>query len=150
MTILPAMPLAETLETTRIHRVTGRTGARTVLVTTRPCRASPRTISDVGLISGGQVPMPGEGSRAPHGVLVLDELPEFRRHVSEVPHQPLEEGVTSRTYRTVAAISGKKPQGLPSADFGAQSAIPTSGGTGTSPLILCSRTLKIEQNGVLS
>jgi magnesium chelatase family protein len=92
-TILPAMTLAEALETTRIHRVAGLTGARTALVTTRPCRAPHHTLSDVGLIGGGQVPMPGEVSLAHHGVLFLDELPEFKRHVLEVLRQPLEDGV---------------------------------------------------------
>jgi magnesium chelatase family protein len=61
-TILPAMSLAEALETTCIHRVVGLTGPRTALVTTRPCRAPPHTISDVGLIGGGHLPTPGEGS----------------------------------------------------------------------------------------
>jgi magnesium chelatase family protein len=92
-TILPAMTLAEAIETTRIHRVAGLTGARTAFVTTRPFRAPHHTISDVGLIGGGQVPMPGEVSLAHHGVLFLDELPEFRRPVLEVRRQPLEEGV---------------------------------------------------------
>ena len=92
-TILPAMRLAEALETTRIHRVAGLTGARTALVTTRPCRAPHHTIADVGLIGGGQVPLPGEGSRAHHGILCLDELPEFRRHVLDMRRQPLEDGV---------------------------------------------------------
>jgi magnesium chelatase family protein len=91
--MLPAMTLAEALETTRIHRVAGRTGARTAVVTTRPCRAPHHTISDVGLIGGGQVPMPGEVSLAHRGVLFLDELPKFRRHVLEVLRQPLEQGV---------------------------------------------------------
>src|SRR5499433_3812167 len=94
-TILPAMTLAEAIETTRIHRVAGLTGDRTALVTTRPCRAPHHTISDVGLLGGGQVPMPGEVSLAHHGVLCLDELPEFRRHVLEVLRQPLENGLTS-------------------------------------------------------
>jgi magnesium chelatase family protein len=88
-TILPAMSLAEALETTRIHSVAGLTGARTVLVTMRPCRASHHTISDVGLIGGGQVPRPGEVSLAHHGMLLLDERPEFRRHVLEVSREPL-------------------------------------------------------------
>jgi magnesium chelatase family protein len=92
-TILPAMTLPEAIETTRIHRVAGLTGARTALVTTRPCRAPHHTISDVGLIGGGQVPMPDEVSLAHHGILLLDELPEFRRHVLEVLRQPIEEGV---------------------------------------------------------
>jgi magnesium chelatase family protein len=84
ITILPAMTLAEAIETTRIHRVAGLTGARTAVVTRRPCRAPHHTISAVGLIGGGQVPPPGEGSRAHNGVLFLDELPEFRRHGIEV------------------------------------------------------------------
>jgi magnesium chelatase family protein len=92
-TILPAMTLPEALDTTRLPRVVGRTGARTTLVTTRPFRAPHHTISDVGLIGGGQVPMPGEVSLAHHGVLFLDELPEFKRHVLEVLRQPLEEGI---------------------------------------------------------
>jgi magnesium chelatase family protein len=92
-TILLAMTLPEAIDTTRIHRVAGRTGDYTALVTTRPFRAPHHTISDVGLIGGGHVPMPGVVSRAHHGVLFLDELPEFRRHVREVLRQPLEEGV---------------------------------------------------------
>jgi magnesium chelatase family protein len=93
-TIVPAMRLPEALETTRIHRVAGLTGGRTALVTTRPFRAPHQTLSGVGLIGGGQVPMPGEVSLAHHGVLFLDELPEFRRHVLEVLRQPLEESIT--------------------------------------------------------
>jgi magnesium chelatase family protein len=68
-TILPAMRLAEALETTRIHRVAGRTGARTALVTTRPCRAPHHTIAAGGLIGGGQVPRPGEMPLAYHETL---------------------------------------------------------------------------------
>src|ERR1700752_3729496 len=92
-TILPAMSLAEALETTRIHRVAGLTGDRTAWVTTRPFRAPHHTIADVGLIGGGHVPMPGEVSLAHNGVLFLDELPEFRRHALEVLRQPLEESL---------------------------------------------------------
>jgi magnesium chelatase family protein len=93
-TILPAMSLADARETTRLPRVAGRTGARTAVVTTRPFRAPHHPISDDGLMGGGgQVPMPGEGSRAHHGILFLDEPPEFRRHVLEVLRQPLEERV---------------------------------------------------------
>ena len=99
-TILPAMTLAEAIETTRIHSVAGLTGDRTALVTTRPCRAPHHTISDVGLIGGGQVPMPGEVSLAHHGVLFLDELPEFRRHVLEVLRQPLEGDLIEKPSRT--------------------------------------------------
>jgi magnesium chelatase family protein len=96
-TILPTMTLAEAIDTTRIHSVAGRTGGPTALVTTRPFRAPHHTISDVGLIGGGQVPMPGEVSLAHHGILFLDELPEFKRHVLEVLRQPLEDGVVTIT-----------------------------------------------------
>jgi magnesium chelatase family protein len=91
--IVPAMTLAEAMETTHIYSVAGFTGARTAWVTTRPCLASQHTISDAGLIGGGHVPMPGEVSFAHHGVRFLDELPEFRRHVLEVLRQPLEESL---------------------------------------------------------
>jgi magnesium chelatase family protein len=89
-TILPAMTLPEALDTTRLPRVAGFTGDRLAWVTTRPCRTPHHTISDVGLISGGHVPLPGEVSLAHHGVLFLDELPEFRRQVLEVLRQPLD------------------------------------------------------------
>jgi hypothetical protein len=94
-TILPAMRLAKALETTRIHRVAGLTGARTAVVTTRPFRAPHHTISDIGLIGGGHVPRLGDVSLAHNGVRFLDEWPECRRHVLEVWRQPLEESVTS-------------------------------------------------------
>jgi magnesium chelatase family protein len=92
-TILPAMTLAEALETTRIHRVAGRTGDRTAWVTTRPFRAPHHTLSDAGLIGGDHVPMPGDVSLAHHGILFLDERPAFRRHVLKVLRQPLEESL---------------------------------------------------------
>jgi magnesium chelatase family protein len=92
-TLLPAMSLAEALDTTPIPRVAGLTGARTAVVTTRPCRAPHHTISDVGLIGGDQVPRPGEVSLAHHGVRFLDELPECRRHVLEVLRRPLEDSL---------------------------------------------------------
>ncbi len=92
-TILPAMTRAEAIEPTRIHRVAGLTGDRTALVTTWPFHASHLTISGAGLIGGSHVPMPGEVSLAHNGVLFLDELPEFRRHVLEVLRQPLEESL---------------------------------------------------------
>jgi len=90
------MTLAEALETMRMHRVAGLTGGRTALVTTRPFRAPHHPISDAGLSGGGHVPMSGEVSLAHDGVLFLDELPEFRRHVLEVLRQPLEESVLWR------------------------------------------------------
>jgi magnesium chelatase family protein len=78
----------------RMHHIVGLIGDRTALVTTRPFRAPHHTLSDAGLIGGGHVPMPSDVSLAHHGVLFLDELPEFRRHVLEVLRQPLEDGVT--------------------------------------------------------
>jgi magnesium chelatase family protein len=92
-TVLPAMTLAEAIESMPNHHVAGIIADRRALVTTGPCRAPHHTISDAGLIGGGHVPMPGEVSLAHHGVLFLDELPEFRRHVLEVLRQPLEEDV---------------------------------------------------------
>jgi magnesium chelatase family protein len=94
-TIRPDMTLADALDTICIHGVAGCTGGRTAVVTTRPCRAPQHTISDVGLIGGGHVAKPGEVSLAHQGVLLLDELPEFRRQVLEVLHQRLEDGVVT-------------------------------------------------------
>ncbi len=87
------MTLAEAIEITGIHHVAGLTGDRTAWVTARPFRAPHHTISNVGLIGGGAVPMPGDVSLAHHGVRFLDELPEFRRHVLEVLRQPLEKSI---------------------------------------------------------
>jgi magnesium chelatase family protein len=85
------------IDTTRIHRVAGLTGDRTAVVPRRPCRTSHHTISDVGLIGGGQVPLPGDVLLAHHGMLFLDKRPECRRHVLEVLRQPLEDGVVAIT-----------------------------------------------------
>lgn len=91
-TILPALTPAESLETTRIYSATGRLPAGEALMTTRPFRTPHHTISDAGMVGGGSPPAPGEISLAHHGVLFLDELPEFHRRSLEVLRQPLEEG----------------------------------------------------------
>jgi magnesium chelatase family protein len=83
-TTLPAITLPETIDTICTHSVTSLTGAHTTVVTARPCRAPHQTISDVGLIGGGQIPRPGEVSLAHHGGRFLDEWPECRRHVLDV------------------------------------------------------------------
>lgn len=90
-TILPPLSLEEALETTKIHSVAGMLDGSTPLVSVRPFRAPHHTISDAGLIGGGSTPRPGEVSLAHHGVLFMDELPEFKRNVLEVLRQPLEE-----------------------------------------------------------
>jgi magnesium chelatase family protein len=94
-TILPDMSLEEALETTKIHSVAGTLPPGAALVTSRPFRAPHHTISDAGMIGGGSYPRPGEVSLAQGGVLFLDELPEFRKHVLEVLRQPLEDGFVS-------------------------------------------------------
>src|SRR5258706_11799437 len=91
-TILPPLTLEEALETTKIHSVVGLLQAGQALVTRRPFRAPHHTASDAGLLGGNINPTPGEISIAHHGVLFLDELPEFKRSVLETMRQPLEEG----------------------------------------------------------
>jgi magnesium chelatase family protein len=104
-TILPEMRLAAAINTTRIHRVAGRTDGRTILVISLPCRVPPQPIPDVGRIGGGQVPRPGEVSLAPHSVRLLDTLGEFRRYVLEVLSQPL--GLVKHPWAFTPARAGR-------------------------------------------
>lgn len=91
-TIMPNMLEEDAIETTKIHSIAGTLDTKEAFLTTRPFRAPHHTISDAGLLGGGTNPGPGEVSLAHHGVLFLDELPEFRRGTLEVMRQPLEDG----------------------------------------------------------
>ena len=94
-TILPTLTASESIETTRIYSAMGRLDAGQPLLVQRPFRSPHHTISDAGLVGGGSIPVPGEISLSHHGVLFLDELPEFNRRTLEVLRQPLEDGVVT-------------------------------------------------------
>jgi magnesium chelatase family protein len=102
-TILPRLSFEESLETSKIYSVMGLLPDGDGLINRRPFRSPHHTISDAGLIGGGQNPKPGEVSVAHNGVLFLDELPEFKKNVLEVLRQPMEDGAVtiSRASSTV-------------------------------------------------
>lgn len=89
--LLPPITLEEAIDTTRIYSVAGLLKTESGVINSRPFRAPHHSASAVSIIGGGQYPKPGEISLATHGVLFMDEIPEFNRDVIEALRQPLEE-----------------------------------------------------------
>ncbi len=93
--ILPEMTFEESIQTTKIHSISGTLGNGVRLITRRPFRSPHHTASSASLAGGGHLPSPGEVSLAHNGVLFLDELPEFSTQTMEVLRQPLEDGIVT-------------------------------------------------------
>ena len=102
-TILAPLTRDESLETTRIYSAAGLLPAEASLMATRPVRSPHHSATGPALVGGGSIPQPGEVSLAHHGILFLDEFPEFPRHILETLRQPLEDGhmTVSRAYGSV-------------------------------------------------
>ncbi len=99
--VLPPLTRMESLETTRIYSALGLLPDGIALMDQRPVRTPHHSATAQALVGGGSIPRPGEVSLAHHGILFLDELPEFQRYVLEMLRQPLEGGDV-----TVARVNG--------------------------------------------
>ena len=99
-TILPFLSEEECIEVTKIYSILGMIDEHSPLFYTPPFRSPHQTVTRAALVGGGMIPVPGEISMANHGVLFLDELPEFRREVLDVLRQPMEEKSISITRKT--------------------------------------------------
>ncbi len=101
--ILPEMNFEESIETTKVHSISGILPDGVSLIKVRPFRSPHHTMSTASLVGGGRIPVPGEISLANNGVLLLDELPEFNKQVTESLRQPLEDGCITIT-RTAGKV----------------------------------------------
>jgi len=103
-TIMPPLSIEEALEVTRLYSISGMLNSKSYLISKRPFRSPHHTTSDIGIIGGGRMPRPGEISLSHHGILFLDEFPEYNRDVLEALRQPLEDG-TILISRAMSSVS---------------------------------------------
>jgi magnesium chelatase family protein len=108
-TILPPLAFDEALDVTAIHSVAGLVDPEAGIVSVRPFRAPHHSVSEPGLVGGGDMPRPGEVSLAHHGVLFLDELAEFRSSALEALRQPLEDGFVHISRARASAFFPARP-----------------------------------------